>query len=948
MAPTARRRSAGTAGLALVLAAGAAAAQPGCTRSPAHRPRSAARTPASSSAEPRTARPRCARPSPRSEGRSPARSASSTAWSPTCLPLPSARLVSAPGVLAVTPDARVTLHGADGEPESRGRGDGGRQRYRDRGRSPAAGRRRGGRPRPAARQVRPERARRRRRPDRLRRRAGRRAAGPGQGRQRPGPVLRRRSPAPTRYLDGYGHGTHMAGIIAGRDDAVASPVRGSDTTGFTGIAPDARLVNVKVADSTARPTSRRSSPASTGSSSTGVTATSTSGWSTCRSAPTACRTTGSTRWRTRWSRPGSAGIVVVVAAGNEGFGSARLNNPAYDPYVSPSAAATAAAPSSRDDDVVAPWSSRGDADRHPDLVAPGQSVVSLRSPGSYLDADHPGARIGDRFFRGSGTSQATAVVSGAAALLLQQRPGLTPDQVKALLTRAAPPTCPCGDDVGQGAGLLDVQRRPRRPDPRRRDPDLAARAGHRVARARPRLACTSPRDGVPAGRRAERLLHRLEPVRHRGVAAGRLRLVRRRLDRQQLDRQQLDGWLVAGQQLDRQQLDREQLDGQQLDREQLDGQQLDGQQLDRATAGPGTAGRATAGPGTAGRPPVVSRTRARAARPLRGRLLGAAARRARRPSCCLAFSAALAAGGGRCSGPGRSDSCRRRRPTYHLPWLVLLAAGFLLAEVAVVHYDFRSEAHSLSVSELPLVFGLFFAPPSGVVTAHVVGAGLALVLHRRQVGLKLVFNLAHFALGTCLAVLVFAAVRSGWGHEAASSWGALLAAVVVVRPCRRWRSSAPSRCTSGAPSGAGCPSSWPWRCSPRSAPAASPCSARRRPPGTVRRFLLLAVPVVTFMLAYRGVRAAAPGARQPRVPVRVRPAPRHRPGPAVGAGCPAAQRLPDLPCRVGAVRAGRRRRDGAAGHDHRRARSATARSVPRGEARRAPAARDALGRGAAA
>ena len=82
-------------------------------------------------------------------------------------------------------------------------------------------------------------------------------------------------------------------------------------------------------------------------------------------------------------------------------------------------------------------------------------MTSLRSPGSYLDVEHPAARVGERFFRGSGTSQAAAVVSGAAALLLQQRPGLTPDQVKALLVRTARPL-PLADEVAQGAGLVDV------------------------------------------------------------------------------------------------------------------------------------------------------------------------------------------------------------------------------------------------------------------------------------------------------------------------------------------------------------------------------------------------------------------------------------------------------------------------------------------------------------
>ena len=90
-----------------------------------------------------------------------------------------------------------------------------------------------------------------------------------------------------------------------------------------------------------------------------------------------------------------------------------------------------------------------------DVVAPGQSVVSLRVPNSQLDAAYPGARTGERFFRGTGTSQSAAVVSGAAALLLEQRPELTPDQVKALLMGSARPL-PAADAAAQGAGLIDV------------------------------------------------------------------------------------------------------------------------------------------------------------------------------------------------------------------------------------------------------------------------------------------------------------------------------------------------------------------------------------------------------------------------------------------------------------------------------------------------------------
>jgi serine protease AprX len=81
--------------------------------------------------------------------------------------------------------------------------------------------------------------------------------------------------------------------------------------------------------------------------------------------------------------------------------------------------------------------------------------VSLRAPGSYLDTQHPAARVGERFFRGSGTSQAAAVVSGAAALLLQQRPNATPDQIKALLMGTAT-KLPAADPIAQGDGLIDL------------------------------------------------------------------------------------------------------------------------------------------------------------------------------------------------------------------------------------------------------------------------------------------------------------------------------------------------------------------------------------------------------------------------------------------------------------------------------------------------------------
>jgi serine protease AprX len=153
-----------------------------------------------------------------------------------------------------------------------------------------------------------------------------------------------------------------------------------------------------------------------------------------------------------------AGIVVVVAAGNDG-NDAPLRNPAYDPYV----IAVGSAQYGHTDvssnafihyDRVSPFSNCG-TDRTVDLVAPGKSITSLRVPGSYADENHPKARVGDSFFLGSGTSQAAAVVSGAAAILLTRDEGLSPDEVKKLLMDNASPM-PGVSSTCQGAGVVDL------------------------------------------------------------------------------------------------------------------------------------------------------------------------------------------------------------------------------------------------------------------------------------------------------------------------------------------------------------------------------------------------------------------------------------------------------------------------------------------------------------
>jgi PAS domain S-box-containing protein len=95
-----------------------------------------------------------------------------------------------------------------------------------------------------------------------------------------------------------------------------------------------------------------------------------------------------------------------------------------------------------------------------------------------------------------------------------------------------------------------------------------------------------------------------------------------------------------------------------------------------------------------------------------------------------------------------------------VPWW-LLAGLFFLTEVGVVHVECRRNSHSISLSEIPLVLGLFFASPPALVGALVVGVGVALAMYRRQPPLKLVFNLAQLALGANLALIVFGAGAVG-------------------------------------------------------------------------------------------------------------------------------------------------------------------------------------------
>jgi serine protease AprX len=257
-----------------------------------------------------------------------------------------------------------------------------------------------------------------------------------------------------RNLDTYGHGTHMAGIIAGRDDAAAAPY--TNSAHFVGIAPDAKILSVKIGDASGATDVSQMIAAidwvvqHRNDNGMNVRVLNLSfGTDTTESYvfdPLAHA--AEVAWR--------YGIVVVAAVGNSSTTDRRINSPAHDPYLIAVGAQDLKGTKGVSDDVPAAFTSIGNGVRDPDILAPGKSIVSLKVPGSDADRKYAtkGA-AGTRFFRGSGTSQSAAVVSGAAALILQQRPSLNPDQVKALLKNNAT-RLTNQPASAQGNGVLDL------------------------------------------------------------------------------------------------------------------------------------------------------------------------------------------------------------------------------------------------------------------------------------------------------------------------------------------------------------------------------------------------------------------------------------------------------------------------------------------------------------
>jgi serine protease AprX len=266
-----------------------------------------------------------------------------------------------------------------------------------------------------------------------------------------GPDLSLESQVPgLQHKDTYGHGTHLAGIIAGRDNTAG--------TGFRGIAPDAKLTSIKVgaANGSVDVTQvmaaldwvvkhRNDDPANP-----------------IKVINLSYGTDGSNQLGTdplvaAVDNAYKAGILVVVAGGNNGA-TGKLTNPAISQSALLVGSADSLGTTNPIDDVISDFTSQQVINRAVSMTAPGRSIVSLRAPGGFADANYPSARVETRFFKGSGSSQAAAVTSGAAALIAQRFPTATPAQLSAAIMFNTSTWARTPFVAGRGQGVLNVEK----------------------------------------------------------------------------------------------------------------------------------------------------------------------------------------------------------------------------------------------------------------------------------------------------------------------------------------------------------------------------------------------------------------------------------------------------------------------------------------------------------
>jgi serine protease AprX len=255
--------------------------------------------------------------------------------------------------------------------------------------------------------------------------------------------------------DPGGHGTHVAGLVAG--DGMASG------GAYTGVAPRANLIDVRVIAASGATTvstliaGMQWVLAHRDTYNIRVVNISAGGPATVgyRNDPLA----------TAAEVLVFAGITVVVSAGNHGPHESTITSPGTDPFVITVGGIDDSGTATTTDDAIAAWSSQGptpvDGLAKPDLVAPGRRVVSLRSPGSTLDRELPDRVVAGldplvpAYFRLSGTSMAAPIVTGVVALMLERSPALTPAQVKARLKSTAT-ALPFGSLQTTGSGLVSA------------------------------------------------------------------------------------------------------------------------------------------------------------------------------------------------------------------------------------------------------------------------------------------------------------------------------------------------------------------------------------------------------------------------------------------------------------------------------------------------------------
>ena len=282
-------------------------------------------------------------------------------------------------------------------------------------------------------------------------------------------------PGDSTTTDGYGHGTHVAGILAGLGVNSSSVAKYQ----FGGAAPGVNLINLRVLDAFGNGTDsavinaiQRAISLKNAYNIRVINLSLGRPVTTSYTSDPLCQAV-----EAAWN----AGITVVVAAGNEGRNNSGGNSgygtilvPGNDPYVITVGAMKSMETTSRNDDLIASYSSKGptliDHVVKPDLVAPGNLVISVQAQGSTLATLYPANNVPtsvysnwgssnkpNRYFTLSGTSMSAPVVAGAVASLLEKNPSLTPDQVKARLMKTASksfPTSSVAVDPSTGASYI--------------------------------------------------------------------------------------------------------------------------------------------------------------------------------------------------------------------------------------------------------------------------------------------------------------------------------------------------------------------------------------------------------------------------------------------------------------------------------------------------------------